>query len=193
MKNAITLVWLFFVAFSGAEQCRWGHNHLYYSIENNSTDGDLVPNISVSNCIRRALHIYENSVPGYFFNNVESYIYEQKDFEVVFIDFRSQQYPMKPSLTKLNCSDGATQTGTIYLNTNFNFTCMPWTTRNDPDHYGVNLFSTMLREIGFLLGLETNDDPTSIMYRHMDNFDYMIDNTSLNKADRSRLARIYIY
>lgn len=190
--NPVTFVLLLTAAvLVESEQCKWNRNHLYYGITADSTISGISL-ASAYNCIRRAFHIYENTLPGYYFNNVEGYLYEEPDFGVIITDFKKLSFESKPSVTRVNCTDGAIQGGTIYLNTNYNYVCKPWfpDTTNNPQ--SINLFDVTLRGIGYLIGLEENDDPSSIMYRNSDNFEYLQENVALNAADSRRVVEKYL-
>lgn len=180
------------------EPCIWRKNHIYYSVKGEETIGGISPEIAI-NCLHRALHIYENTLPaGYYFASTDSNIYEEPDIEISFEKWESNS--MKPGLTSVNCTEDdeiageiikTIRHGQIQFNTKFNYLCKHWDSHLD-DKAGVNLFTVALKEIGLALGLAENDDPTSIMFRNDDNFDYVAINGTLNKGDSARLDKLYL-
>lgn len=127
------------------------------------------------NCLHCALHVYENSLPPeYYFINKDSNLYKEADVQIYFENFENKTDggPSKSAVPRIICDEDNEISAEIWLNINYNFMCKHWDDHLDKK-FGVNLFTVALREIGHKLGLEDNDDPTSIMFRHEDNFHYI--------------------
>lgn len=195
--KTIIIFCLFAVSTIVAEdQCRWRKNYIYYSISGENSVNGISPELAV-NCVRRAFHLFENSMIGYYFVSIDSAIFEEIDLEIRFIKSNDNK---KPASTKINCTDDYEEAGNIIqtigsgkilINSDYNFTCSVRSTNNDTT--GVNLFTTMLREIGHAVGMHDNEDATSIVYKETDNFEYFTDNGALNAEDVKRLHKIYIF
>lgn len=198
--SAVIFLCLVIFAFGAAdEHCKWRKNHIYYTISGDYLVHGISPE-TVKNCVRRAFNLYENSMLGYYFVNQNSVICEEADVEIIFESFGKKNGEF--SLSKFNCTDDdeiageliqTIRSGEIHINSDVNYSCKHWYDgRGRLSQHGVNLFTTVLREIGHLIGLQDNDDVTSIVYKNADNFEYLQTHGALNTEDQKRINNLYI-
>lgn len=195
----VILLAMFVLAVTAQELCKWRKNYVYYSVsgEANVTGVSLA---NARNCVRRAFHLYENAMLGYYFDDTAGYLYELPDVQVQFISF-ARNYPVslnQPAFTTFNCTDDGIndaevirtiRSGTIFINTDVAFHCG----KDAPNSETVNLFIILLHEIGYLVGLADNADQNSIMFNpiHIHNFRYVTQDCGLNPVDVQHLGELY--
>lgn len=188
MKFIIVLCLFAILGFSSSEECKWRKNHIYYSISGEENVRGI-STLNIRNCIARVFHIFENSLPGYYFTNIDAAVNEEID---VTVSFENLKLSDDPSFSEVNCTDGvAIRSGAVFFNTNFIFMCKHMDNA-DTSTYGVDLFTLGLHEVGHLIGMTNNDDPTSIVFKQSDNFDYYQKRGSLNNGDRQRVEKLYM-
>lgn len=192
---------IFFTAIEG-QTCKWRDNYIYFKINGIEKVTGISPT-DVPICLRKAMTVYENTVSGLHYEDMKDNPGEDVKLLIIFENFK-QKYPSSVleneiSFTHNNCTGFADvdddnidviYNGEIHFNTNYNFHCK----HTNIEHLtpiGIDLFSRMLHENGKLVGLKYNNDPSSIMFRLTDNFDYYQDNGHLNENDRKRINKLY--
>lgn len=180
---------------SADQQCKFLQNYVFYNITGESNLKGISP-ANVNLCITRAMSVLENTISGLRLldtkNNPEEEAKIAINFQKLIVD--DVGTVPSPSETAVNCAISracpafAVQSARIYFNSNLNFVCKQHPEENSGE--GIDLYQTALYELLHAFGLQSNDDATSIMYRHRDNFAYQ-DNGELNKADRDRVGQIY--
>lgn len=199
----IILLSIFFATIN-AESCKWRDNYIYYEI----SGADKVSGISqgdVPISLKKAMTVYQNTISGLRFENIRDNPGEDVKLKIIFENFKLR-YPSSVleneiSFTHNNCTgfmdfdDDNIETiynSEIHFNTNFNFHCKHNNIiRLTPT--GIDLFYRMLHENGKLIGLKHNDDPTSIMYRLADNFDYFIRTMAILAKTIANVPISYIF
>lgn len=185
------------IAVASADQCRFLENYIFYNVSGESQINGVSP-VNAHQCVTKAMAVLENTISGLRFLDINDFPEEKSKIMIEFHSFGHNETDtiVKPSETSVNCSISpscptfAIHSANIHFNTDVNFICKQFPESHTQGHAGVDLFQTSLHELLHALGLKTNDDPTSILYRNRDNFEYQ-ENGELNEADRIRVGKLY--
>lgn len=198
MRVSLVFLLLCVSALAYAENCKWRKNYIYFATRGEFEISGLSP-INALRCFRQALKIYENSISGLRLVYVnENY---EHDVNVIFEKFGTNFKKITHGITNVNCTvenyspgeDISTiRNADLIFNTDLHYFCRESFTPSVPTNNAIDFFYISLHYIGQVMGLDLNDDPTSIMYRNLDNFQYYRNNGTLNVGDMHRLNQLYL-
>lgn len=186
------------IVAASADQFKYLENYIFYNITGASrVDG--VSSENVHRCLTKAMRVVENTISGLRLLSVEDAPQEEAKINFDFKSFGLHQSDIVPlpSETEINCTISRVcptfriHSSNINFNTDFKFFCKQFPENNGQEVTGIDLFQNALFELLHAFGLRTNDDNTSILYRHRDGFEYQT-NGQLNDADRARVGDLYI-